>query len=153
MLHTYFAVSPFPVTSAVPDVSRPSLKRLARWIRDDLEILVAREGPGALHPDDVVTLHDYFIALRRSTTITARDLRATGIHRAVKAIAGIATRWPGNLCDECDKIIAVWTDKFGPLDDLRPLLYGRGGRLEGIGTFNESTAEVRRACGIVDYQH
>ena len=153
MLHTYLAVPAFPVTSAVPDLSRPSLKLLARWIRDDLEILVARGGPGALHPDDVVTLHEHFVALRRSTTITARDLRATGIHKAVKEVAGIATRWPANLCDECDKIIAVWTDKFGPLDNLPPLLYGRGGRLEGIGSFNESTTEVSCFCGIADHQH
>lgn len=153
MLHTYLAVPAFPVTSAAPDVSRPSLKRLARWIRDDLEIHVARDGPGALRPDDVVTLHEHFVALRRSPTITAHDLRATGIHKAVKEIAGIATRWPGRLCDECDKIIAVWTDKFGPLDNLPPLLYGRGGRLEGIATFNESTTEVSYVCGISDHQH
>lgn len=153
MLHTYLAIPAFPVTSAAPDVSRPSLKRLARWIRDDLEILVAREGPGALRPDDVVTLHEDLVALRRSTTITARDLRATGIHKAVKEIAGVATRWPGRLCEECDKIVAVWTDRFGPLDDLHPLLYGRGGRLEGIGGFNESTAKVSRVYGIADHQH
>lgn len=152
MLHTYLAVPAFPVTSAVPDLSRPSLKLLAHWIRDDLEILVAREGPGALRPDDVVKLHEHFVALRRSTIITARDLRATGIHKAVREIAGIATRWPANLCDECDKIVAVWTDKFGPLDNLPPLLYGRGGRLEGIGSFNEFTTEV--SCfRIADHQH
>lgn len=142
MPHTYYAAPPVAVASPDPDTSRRTLKHLARWIRDDLDILVSREGPNILHPDDVVTLHEHFVALRQSTTITARDLRATGIHRAVKDIAGIATRWPGRLCDECDKIIAIWTEKFGPFEELPPFLYGRGGRLEGIGSVNEYTREA-----------
>ncbi|KAF2997968.1 hypothetical protein E8E13_006319 [Curvularia kusanoi] len=142
MPHTYYAVPLLPVTSTIPDVPRPTLKLLARWIRDDLDILVSREGPGVLRPDDVVTLHEYLVALRQSTTVTARDLRATGIHKAVKDISGIATRWPGRLIEECDKLIVTWTDKFGPLDNLPPFLYGRGGRLEGIGSVNESTLDT-----------
>ena len=131
-----------------PDISRSKLKKLALWIRDDLDILVAREGSDILRPDDVLTLHELLVALRQSTTITALDLRATGIHKAVKEIAGIATRWPGRLCDDCDKIISVWTSKFGPFDELRPFLYGRGGRLEGIASVSGYTREVRLVCCI-----
>jgi hypothetical protein len=132
----------FPATPPAIDLSRPRLKGLARWIRDDLDLVVAREGPKALQPDDVLTLHETFVALRLATGITVSDLRATGIHRALQDVAGVATRWPGRLCDDCDKIIALWTAKFGPLHELHPFLYGRGGRLEGIASVAEHSREV-----------
>ncbi|KAF3039359.1 hypothetical protein E8E12_006025 [Didymella heteroderae] len=118
----YVAAPRTAVTPPAVDVSRYRLKQLAHWIRDDLDILVAREGPDILRPDDVLTLHELFVALRQSTSITALDLRATGIHKAVKDIAGIATRWPRRLCDDCDKIITIWTSKFGRFDELHPFL-------------------------------
>ncbi|KAI8932902.1 hypothetical protein NX059_010379 [Plenodomus lindquistii] len=130
--------SPPPLAS---DLSRPALKRLAIWIRDDLDLLVAREGPDILRPDDVLALHDTFIALQHAQYITLQDLRATGIHKAVQDIAGVATRWPGRLCDDCDKIVRIWTAKFGPLSAIRPFLYGRGGRLEGIATASQYSRE------------
>jgi hypothetical protein len=132
----------YPSSPPVTDVSRAKLKQLAHWIRDDLDILVAREGPDILRPDDVLTLHELFVALRHATAITALDLRATGIHKAVRDIAGIATRWPGRLCDDCDKIVSIWTSKFRKFDELHPFLYGRGGRLEGIASMTEYTREV-----------
>jgi hypothetical protein len=133
----------FPSSPPADALSRPRLKALTEWVRDKLDLLVAREGPDILRPDDVLVLHETFIALRLTTDITALDLRATGIHRAVQDIAGVATRWPGRLCDDCDKIISIWTARFGPLDALRPFLYGRGGRLEGIASFTEYSREVR----------
>jgi hypothetical protein len=132
----------FPTSPPAVVLSRPRLKALTKWVRDELDLLVAREGPDVLRPDDVLVLHETFIALRLTTDITALDLRATGIHRAVQDIAGVATRWPGRLCDDCDKIISIWTAKFGPLDALRPFLYGRGGRLEGIASVTEYSREV-----------
>ncbi|KAF2120222.1 hypothetical protein BDV96DRAFT_566893 [Lophiotrema nucula] len=71
--------------------------------------------------------------------ISALDLRATGIHRAIMEVAGTATRWPGRLADECDKVINIWTTKFGRLDELHPFMYGRGGRLEGIASAEETS--------------
>jgi hypothetical protein len=157
--HHIIILAEMPLTPGTPlqsaalpalDMSRYNLKQLAHWIRDDLDILVAREGPDILRPDDVLTLHELFVALRQATTITTRDLRATGIHKAVKDIAGIATRWPGRLCDDCDKIITMWTSKFGRLDELHPFLYGRGGRLEGIASVTEYTREVRSVYCVAD---
>jgi hypothetical protein len=133
----------YPASPPVPDLSRSRLKALAKWVRDDLDTLVAREGPNVLKPDDVLILHETFIALRHASDITALDLRATGIHRAVQDIAGVATRWPSRLCDDCDHIVALWTAKFGPFNQLHPFLYGRGGRLEGIASANEYSREVR----------
>ncbi|KAJ4308387.1 hypothetical protein N0V94_009375 [Neodidymelliopsis sp. IMI 364377] len=78
-----------PASPPAANISRYKLKQLAHWIRDELDILVARNGPDVLRPDDVLTLHELFVTLRHSTTITALDLRATGIHKAVKDIAGI----------------------------------------------------------------
>ncbi|UPX16714.1 uncharacterized protein EKO05_0007102 [Ascochyta rabiei] len=135
-------MQPVTRTPPVPDISRCKLKQVACWIRDDLDLLVAREGPNSLQPDDVLFLHELFVALCQSTTITALDLRATGIHKAVKDIAGIATRWPGRLCDDCDRIIVVWTSKFGKFDNLHPFLCGRGGRLEGIASVTEYTRQA-----------
>jgi hypothetical protein len=63
--------------------SRARLKDIAAWIRDDLDKLVTRRGPDSLKPDDVLTLHDIFVALRKSTTMRASDLRASGIHNAI----------------------------------------------------------------------
>jgi hypothetical protein len=49
------------------------------------------------------------------------------------------------LCDDCDKIISIWTEKFGPFGDIHPFLYGRGGRLEGIASVHEYSREVGRS--------
>jgi hypothetical protein len=133
------------------DFSRPRLKQLAQWIRDDLDPVIAQEGPDRIRADDVLALHEIFQALRKSTNISALDLRATGIHRAVMEVAGIATRWPGRLADDCDKIISVWTSKFGRLEDLHPFMYGRGGRLEGIaaaGEFSRAVSAPVQSPGI-----
>ncbi|KAF2466298.1 uncharacterized protein BDR25DRAFT_317700 [Lindgomyces ingoldianus] len=132
-MQTLFSITPTPP----PDLSRPRLRQLASWIRDDLDPIIAREGPDKLHPDDVLTLHEVFQALLHSQAITALDLRATRIHKAVQEVAGKATRWPGRLADDCDRIIAVWEVKFGRLDYLYPFMYGRGGRLEGIASADE----------------
>jgi hypothetical protein len=133
----------YPTTPPIqPDLSRQRLKQIARWIRDELDLRVAREGPDILRPDDVLTLHETFIALRHAHNVTISDLRATGIHKAIQDISGVATRWPGRLCDDCDKIIDIWTAKFGPFSEIHPFLFGRGGRLEGIASIHEYSREV-----------
>ncbi|KAF1979995.1 hypothetical protein BU23DRAFT_594360 [Bimuria novae-zelandiae CBS 107.79] len=127
------------LSSPTLDLSRPRLKQIAHWIRDELDPVVAREGPDLLRADDLLTLHDIFQALMTSSSITSGDLRAAGIHRAVMEIAGMATRWPGRLADDCDRLIEIWTAKYGRLEDLHPFLYGRGGRLEGIASIHETS--------------
>lgn len=129
-------------SSASIDLSRPALRQVSHWVRDDLDVLVAREVPDMLRADDLLTLHDIFQALKNFSSTTAFDLRATGIHKAVMEIAGIATRWPGRLADDCDTLIDLWTARFGPLEELHPFLYGRGGRLEGIASPEEFSKEV-----------
>ena len=133
-------------TSPVGDVSRARLRRLSTWIRDELDPLVARDGPQVLRPDDVLSLHDTLIALQQAYNITISDLRASGIHKAIQEIAGKATRWPGRLCDDCDKLIHMWTVKFGPFSQIHPFLYGRGGRLEGIASVAQYSRPVSKQC-------
>ncbi|KAH8731625.1 hypothetical protein GQ44DRAFT_755702 [Phaeosphaeriaceae sp. PMI808] len=135
--------------SRTTDLSRPRLRALAEWIRGDLDLRVARDGPDILRPDDVLTLHETFVALSLATGTTAGDLRTTGIHRALNDIAGVATRWPGVLCDDCDRIILLWTVKFGPFSELRPAIYGRGGKLEGIASVDEHDREEDTAQAMV----
>jgi hypothetical protein len=140
---TVSTTTTFPITPPVqPDLSRPRLKQIARWIRDELDLRIARDGPDILRPNDVLTLHETLVALRHAPNITVSVLRATGIHKAVQDIAGVATRWPGRLCDDCDKITDIWTAKFGPFSEIHPFLYGRGGRLEGIASVSEYSREV-----------
>lgn len=122
--------------------TRARLKEIAAWIRDDLDRIVARHGPDSLRPDDVLALHDIFVAFRLSSTITAMDLRSSGIHNAVKMISDGLTRWPTRLRNECDKIVSTWTAKFGDFGELHPFLHGRGGRLEGIGNSTEFSRQV-----------
>ncbi|KAI4657440.1 uncharacterized protein J4E79_007514 [Alternaria viburni] len=142
-ISTTHTAATFPVTPPVhPDLSRPRLKQIARWIRDELDLRVARDGPDVLRPDDVLTLHETLVALRLAQNITISVLRATGIHKAVQDVAGVATRWPSRLCDDCDKIVDSWTAKFGPFSEIHPFLYGRGGRLEGIASVNEYSREA-----------
>lgn len=128
--------------ASTKSLSRVRLEQLANWIRDDLDLLVAREGPDALHPDDCIFLHEFFISLRQAHHLTVSDLRATGIHKAISDISGVATRWPARLCDDCDRILSIWSVKFGSLTILHPFLYGRGGRLEGIASSTEYSKEV-----------
>ncbi|KAF2642005.1 hypothetical protein P280DRAFT_548603 [Massarina eburnea CBS 473.64] len=132
----------FPPESPTADLTRSRLRKMGNWIRDDLDPIIAREGTEYLRSDDVLLLHDFFCDLRQSDRITALDLRATGIHRAILDVSGIATRWPRGLVDDCDKVIMKWTAKFGRLEDLHPFLYGRGGRLEGIASIGESSKQA-----------
>ncbi|KAF1954790.1 hypothetical protein CC80DRAFT_594834 [Byssothecium circinans] len=131
----------FPSTLSAINLTRSRLREMGHWIRDELDPVIAREGPEILRPDDVLMLHDFFQALHQSQNITALDLRATGIHKAILDVSGVATRWPGRLADDCDKIISIWTSKFGRLEDLPPFLYGRGGVLDGIASIHESSKQ------------
>lgn len=64
--------------------------------------------------------------------ITPADLQQSRIHRALLLVTGRGTRWPRKLIEQCDLIASSWTDLYGPLEDIRPLLYEKGGRLAGM---------------------
>lgn len=118
-----------------------NLKTRARWIRDDLDPMVAREGPDYLHADDVLTLVDFFTRLR-DTPVPVETLRSSRIHCALLEIAGRATRWPRKLIDKVDELIEYWETVFGPLNEVGIDLFEPGGRLHGI-TSPEDTDKER----------
>lgn len=124
-----------------------NLRLFASWIRDDLDVLVARDGPESLRADDLLRLNELFTRLQ-DASVTAPMLRSSRIHRAVIEIAGKATRWPGRLADECDKLVEMWTAKFGILGAIRPDLFGQNGRLEGWGCGWEMSNRVIRLCSF-----
>ena len=107
------------------------LRRQARWIRDDLDPQVARDGPDALHSDDILTLDEF---LRRLLTSSVRleDIRFSRLHLAILGICGLATRWPKKLIERADTLRGVWEVEHGPLERLLPPLYEPGGRLHGL---------------------
>ncbi|KAJ9638348.1 hypothetical protein H2201_002732 [Coniosporium apollinis] len=118
------------ITTDPINLTAESLKQQASRIRDILDPLIAREGADILHPDEVLSLHELFISLG-SYPITVATLKYSRIHHAVMEVCGKATRWPRRLVDECDKIVYVWTQAFGPLKSLGPYLFEPGGRLWG----------------------
>jgi hypothetical protein len=79
--------------------------------------------------------------LQRCTPSLAA-MRFSRIHFAVLEISGKATRWPRRLADECDDIRRVWENAHGPLINIRPCLYGPGGRLWKISAQKDLTREA-----------
>ncbi|KAF9638888.1 hypothetical protein BFW01_g9785 [Lasiodiplodia theobromae] len=124
-----------------PNFSKEFLRQRASWIRDDLDPRISRDGPDCMQPDDVLTLHELFLGLQ-DADLSISVLRYSRIHVAVLEVAGKATRWPKRLAEECDKIIDVWTKKYGKLSDIRPRLFKPDGRLYGVCTGSELTRDA-----------
>lgn len=118
-------------TTEQAGIDRDKLKSHARWIRDNLDPLIARDGSDAIAPEAVNELLKCLGQLRKAH-IPMADVKWSRIHYAVHTIAGRATRWPGKIVDEADAIIEDWTDRYGPLQHLGSPLYEQGGRLHGI---------------------
>lgn len=109
------------------------IRARTRWIRDDLDPQLARDGPDILSPDIVITLFTFLEELRRSTP-SLETLRSSRVHLALLDMTGCATRWPGKLINKADHLIKHLEASYGALADIRPFLYEEGGRLYGICT-------------------
>ena len=107
------------------------LRKQCRWIRDDLDPQVARDGPDALHSDEVLKL-DEFLRHLLSPNLRLEDVRFSRLHLALIAICGQATRWPSRLIDRAEAVRALWESNHGSLSRLTIPLYEPGGRLHGI---------------------
>ncbi|KAK3725463.1 hypothetical protein LTR37_000433 [Vermiconidia calcicola] len=94
------------------------LLQKARWIRDELDPQVARDGPDALHSDNILTLDELLRRLLISR-IVLEDIRFSRLHLAIISMSGRATRWPKKLIDRAES-------------KLGSPLYEPGGRLHGI---------------------
>jgi hypothetical protein len=117
-----------------------NLRKMAAWIRDDLDPLMSREGPNELHPDDVLTIHNIFLSLQQHE-ISLATMQFSRIHLAVAEVCGKATRWPKKLVDEADHVLSCFERHHGPLKAVRTPLYEVGGRLHGISEPRHLTRE------------
>ena len=124
-----------------PTIDRSILKDKARWIRDDLDLEVAREGPNHLTADQVVLLFKFLEKLRQSR-IPLEDMRWSRIHHAVSCISARATRWPRTLIEEAEKVLESWRIRYGDVNEIASPLYEEGGRLFGVCTQDDISKEI-----------
>ncbi|WPH03420.1 Hypothetical protein R9X50_00630000 [Acrodontium crateriforme] len=127
----------------------------SRWIRDELDLQVARDGPDALHSDELLRLDEFLRRLLDTTpNIKISDIRQSRIHLAIQCISGRATRWPKRLIDRCEALEEVWVGHFGPLKEVGTALYEPSGRLWGLSKPEDYVSKERvvlsrlRATGI-----
>lgn len=123
------------------------LKSKARWIRDTLDPLVARDGPEAISVEDALDL-DQFLRKLLLVMLPVQDIRTSRIHFSLLEIAGHSTRWPHRLIERAEAIIKAWHAKFGKLQDLGVELLGPGGRLDGI----VGAADLRAETMLVNWR-
>ncbi|KAJ8607833.1 hypothetical protein MRB53_040026 [Persea americana] len=116
-----------------------NLKAHASWIRDTLDLSIARDGPEAISVEDALYVDQYLRKLLQAS-ISVQDIRLSRIHLALLEIAGGCTRWPPRLIERAESTIKQWETKFGPLNEIGTELLGPGGRLEGI-TVHEAHME------------
>ncbi len=122
-------LNPHTVLPSVYDLQ--FLLQQCRWIRDDLDPQIAREGPDILHSDDVLNLDELLRKLLISN-ISREDIRFSRLHLALLCITGKATRWPKKIIEKADNLRAVWETQHGPMKDLGTPLYESGGRLHDV---------------------
>jgi hypothetical protein len=118
-----------------------SLKSSAGWIRDELDPIVAREGPSSLQPDDVLTVHNLLVSIK-SVPPALQVISFSRIHLAIQAICGKATRWPTKLADEADMAMDAIESRHGPVRRIRFPLFEAGGRLWNICEPQDTTKGV-----------
>ena len=112
-------------------LSQGALRVNARYIRDALGPLVAREGGEVLGPTTTAELLGFLGDLER-TVMTIDMLRYSRIEKAMMEICGPGTRWPPELIKIAENAIDRWEGSLGPLKNVRANLWGPGGRLEGV---------------------
>lgn len=112
-------------------LSQGALRVNARYIRDALGPLVAREGGEVLSPTTIDELLAFFGDLEQ-TVMTIEMLRYSRIEKAMMEICGPGTRWPLGLIKVAEDAIDRWECSLGPLKCVKANLWGPGGRLEGV---------------------
>ena len=112
-------------------LSREALRVHARYIRDVLGPLVAREGGDVLNPTTTTGLLTFFEHLNE-TVMTLDMIQYSRIEKAIMDMCGPGTRWPAGLIKLAEDTIDRWEGYLGPLRRVRANLWGPGGRLEGV---------------------
>lgn len=110
-----------------------NLTSLTQWIRDKLDLSIARDGPEAILVEDALYM-DQLLRKLQVVTLSVDDIRISRIHLALMEISGRATRWPHCLAGRAEAVIKAWECRIGKLSDIGIELLGPGGRLEGFAT-------------------
>jgi hypothetical protein len=137
-----------------PSLDPESLKSAAGWVRDELDPIIAREGPSSLQPDDVLTIHNLLVSIK-SAPPAFQVVSFSRIHLAIQAICGKATRWPTKLADEADMAMDAIESRHGPVGKIKFPLFETGGRLWNVCEPQDTTKGAsprRRRNGDADDQ-
>jgi len=100
------------------------------------------QNSGALTADNALDLVDLFARLRKSRMLV-QDLRATRAHKALQVMTRAGAHWPEKLVEAASGVLEVWTRTCGPLECIRPDLFGAGARLAGVADRNVLNADAR----------
>lgn len=112
-------------------LSQGALRVNARYIRDALGPLVAREGAEVLCPNTTAELLA-FLGDLPSTVMTIDMLQYSRIEKAMMEICGPGTRWPPDMIKMAEDAMDRWEGSLGPLKRIGRDPWGPGGRLEGV---------------------
>jgi hypothetical protein len=119
-----------------------ALRAIASRIRDDLDPVIAREGPHALDANKALAINAVLMGLHLHQ-ISLYTIRCSRIHMAIETIRGKATRWPSALADQADSVLEMMDRSYGPMRLVRPLIFEEGGRLHNICLPSDITQRVR----------
>ena len=75
------------------DLDPESLRKQARWIRDELDPMVSRHGPDSLKPDQVVMVFKFLEMLRRSR-VPIEHIRYSRLHMPLILISRLCQVTP-----------------------------------------------------------
>jgi hypothetical protein len=118
-----------------------ALQAIASRIRDNLDPMIAREGPHALDANEALVINAVLMGLHLHQ-ISLHSIRYSRIHTAIETIRGKATRWPSALADQADSVLEMMEKTYGPIKLIQPLLFEAGGRLHKICLPSDITQSV-----------
>ena len=103
----------------------------SRYIRDTLQLLVARHGQAGLNKRDISNLHSV-LNIVYATPITPSLLFFSRIDKAMMTITENPANWPADIVSRAQGILHKWTATLGSMDRLEPDLWVHDRGLEGI---------------------
>ena len=116
------------------------LRTHSRFIRDYLAPNMARDGDGyTMTSTDHKTLNSIFVKLSE-LSVTKTALYYSRIHNALFMITSGGAPWPAEFVLLAEILLKQWEKKLGRLKDIRPDLWGPGGRLHGLRRLRDSGA-------------
>ncbi|KAI9721835.1 MAG: hypothetical protein M1812_002171 [Candelaria pacifica] len=106
-------------------ISKEELRRLSKWISDDLDPQISQDDQDVLDHDTLRRLRTFFTALG-STTIDIEDIGYSKVDRALLDICKAQTKWPADLVKRAEISLQTLEQRLGSLrketlEELRAL--------------------------------